>query len=72
MVKLIALYKTPEDAAAFDVSAGCSGFLYALSLVDNAMRAGACKRALVVGAERLSAVVNWKGLPYPKGHKLMR
>jgi len=49
-----------EDAAAFDVSAGCSGFLYALSIVDNAVRAGVCKRALVVGAERLSAVVNWK------------
>ena len=48
------------NAAAFDVSAGCSGFLYALSIVDNAIKVGACKRALVVGAERLSAIVNWK------------
>lgn len=46
-------------AAAFDVSAGCSGFLYALSVVDNAITAGTCKNALVVGAERLSTILNW-------------
>lgn len=46
-------------AYAFDVSAGCSGFLYALSMVDNAIRTGSCKTALVVGAERLSSIVNW-------------
>lgn len=47
-------------AAAFDVSAGCTGFLYALTVADNAIRCGTCKTALVVGAERLSSVINWK------------
>jgi 3-oxoacyl-[acyl-carrier-protein] synthase-3 len=48
------------NAAAFDVSAGCSGFLYALSVVDNAITAGTCKTALVVGVERLSTILNWE------------
>jgi len=47
------------NAAAFDISAGCSGFLYALSVVDNAIRCGTCRMALVVGVERLSTVTNW-------------
>lgn len=47
-------------AAAFDVSAGCSGFLYALAIVDNAVHAGTCRRALVAGVERLSSIVNWQ------------
>ena len=49
-----------ENAFAFDVSAGCSGFLYALSMVHNAIRAGTCETALVVGVERLSTILNWK------------
>ena len=49
-----------ENATAFDVSAGCSGFLYALSVVDNAIRLGTCRTALVLGVERLSAVLNWQ------------
>ena len=49
-----------SNAAAFDVSAGCSGFLYALSVVDNAVRAGTCKTALIIGVERLSTIVNWQ------------
>lgn len=48
------------NAAAFDVSAGCSGFVYALSVVDNAIRAGSCKTALVIGVERLSTILNWQ------------
>ena len=48
------------SAAAFDVSAGCSGFLYALSVANNAIQCGTCKTALVVGVERLSTVVNWE------------
>ena len=47
-------------AVALDVSAGCSGFLYALSVADNAIAAGSCQNALVIGAERLSAITNWK------------
>jgi len=49
-----------DDAMAFDVSAGCTGFLYALSMADNAIRSGTCETALVVGVERLSTILNWK------------
>jgi 3-oxoacyl-[acyl-carrier-protein] synthase-3 len=49
-----------DKAIAFDVSAGCTGFLYALSVVNNAIQVGHCKNALVVGTERLSTVVNWQ------------
>ncbi len=47
-------------AFAYDLSAGCSGFLYGLSAVNNAILAGSCQNALVVGAERLSTITNWK------------
>jgi len=47
------------NAFAFDVSAGCAGFLYALAMVNNAVKCGMCQTALVVGVERLSSVVNW-------------
>ena len=46
-------------AAAFDLSAGCSGFLYGLSTAVNAIETGSCKNALVIGAERLSSVLDW-------------
>ncbi len=46
--------------AAFDVQAVCSGFVYALSVADGLIRTGAYRRALVVGAEILSRVVDWK------------
>ncbi|RLB14715.1 MAG: 3-oxoacyl-ACP synthase [Deltaproteobacteria bacterium] len=48
------------NAFAFDVSAGCAGFLYALAMVNNAVKCGMCQTALVVGVERLSSVVNWE------------
>jgi 3-oxoacyl-[acyl-carrier-protein] synthase-3 len=44
---------------AFDVNAACSGFIYALSVADNFIRAGKAKTALVVGAETLSRMVDW-------------
>jgi 3-oxoacyl-[acyl-carrier-protein] synthase-3 len=47
------------NATAFDVSAACSGFIYGLSIVDKFVRAGSVKRALVVGAEVLSRIVDW-------------
>jgi len=47
------------NAAAFDVSAACSGFIYALSLVDSLIRGGTVKKALVIGAEILSRIVDW-------------
>ncbi len=49
-----------QNAAAFDISAGCSGFVYGLSIADNAIKCGAIKKALVIGVERLSTIVNWK------------
>lgn len=46
-------------AAAFDISAACSGFVYALSLADNAIRSGAAQNVLVIGAEVLSRIIDW-------------
>jgi len=45
---------------AFDIQAVCSGFIYALTVADKFIRSGAAKRALVVGAETLSRITNWK------------
>ena len=44
---------------AFDISAACSGFVYALTLADNMIRLGQAKTAVVVGAECLSKIVDW-------------
>ncbi len=49
-----------RKAVAFDISAGCSGFLYALSVANNAIATGNCKNALVIGAEQLSCITNWE------------
>ena len=46
--------------AAFDVQAVCSGFIYALNVADNFIKAGQSKRALVVGAETFSRILDWK------------
>ena len=48
-----------RDIPCFDVSAACSGFVYALQVASDMMRSGAYRRALVVGAEKLSSVVDW-------------
>lgn len=48
-----------QRAFALDVSAACSGFLYALSMADSQIRAGRAKNALVVGAEILSSVTDY-------------
>ncbi|WP_428964268.1 beta-ketoacyl-ACP synthase III [Micromonospora fluostatini] len=44
---------------AYDINTACSGFAYALGTVDHAIRAGASRNALVIGAEKLSDVVDW-------------
>ncbi|KPK07030.1 MAG: 3-oxoacyl-ACP synthase [Betaproteobacteria bacterium SG8_39] len=44
---------------AFDVQAVCSGFVYALATADNFIRGGSVKRALVVGAEVFSRILDW-------------
>jgi 3-oxoacyl-[acyl-carrier-protein] synthase-3 len=46
-------------AGAFDLSAGCSGFIYALSMAADAIRSGSAEHVLVVGAETLSRIVDW-------------
>lgn len=45
---------------AFDVQAVCTGFVYALSVADNFIKAGQLKRVLVIGAEKMSSVLNWE------------
>ena len=45
--------------AAFDLQAVCSGFVYALSVTDAMLRCGAHKRALVIGAETFSRILDW-------------
>ena len=48
-----------EKAAAFDLSAGCSGFVYGLSLAADLLAVGSFDRALVIGAETLSRITDW-------------
>jgi len=48
-----------KGCPAFDVQAVCSGFVYALSTADMFVRAGQCRRALVVGAEVFSRILDW-------------
>jgi 3-oxoacyl-[acyl-carrier-protein] synthase III len=45
---------------AFSVEAACTGFIYALSIADKYVRCGESKCALVIGADMLSRIVNWK------------
>jgi 3-oxoacyl-[acyl-carrier-protein] synthase-3 len=47
------------NAAVFDLSAACSGFIYGLSIADKYIRTGEAKKILVIGAEVLSRVVDW-------------
>ena len=49
-----------NNAAAFDIQAVCSGFVYALSVADKMVASGAHKNALVIGAEIYSRILNWK------------
>ncbi|MBN9009466.1 MAG: ketoacyl-ACP synthase III, partial [Rhizobiales bacterium] len=48
-----------QNGAAFDVQAVCSGFIYALTSADAMIKAGQAKRALVVGAETFSRILDW-------------
>ncbi len=48
-----------HGCAAFDIQAVCTGFVYALGVADNFIRAGSARCALVVGAETLSRIVDW-------------
>jgi 3-oxoacyl-[acyl-carrier-protein] synthase III len=46
--------------AAFDLQAVCSGFVYGLATVDGLLKTGAFKRALVIGSETFSRIIDWK------------
>ena len=48
-----------HHGAAFDVQAVCSGFIFALTTADNFLKSGAYKRALVIGAETFSRILDW-------------
>jgi len=48
-----------DDCIAFDVHAVCTGFLYALSVADSMLRSGGAKKALVIGAETFSRILDW-------------
>ena len=47
------------DAAAYDLSAGCTGFMYALAQAYGTVAGGLARNALVVGSETLSKIINW-------------
>jgi 3-oxoacyl-[acyl-carrier-protein] synthase-3 len=49
-----------RDCIAFDVHAVCTGFLYALSVADAMLRGGNAKKALVIGAETFSRILDWE------------
>lgn len=49
-----------QHAAALDVNAACSGFVYAMTLANAMLQTGQAKRALVIGAETMSRIVNWQ------------
>lgn len=49
-----------NGGVAFDVAAVCSGFLYALGVADSMLRSGMSQRALVIGAETFSRILDWE------------
>ncbi len=49
-----------NECGAFDVNAACSGFLYGMSIADQFIRTGQARRVLVVGAETLSRMLDWR------------
>ncbi len=50
----------PTTAACFDLNAACSGFIYGLDTASAMIASGRYRHALVIGAEKLSAIVDWK------------
>lgn len=50
----------PETCSSFDIQAVCGGFVYALTIANSFIKSGQVKTALVVGAETISRIVDWK------------
>lgn len=53
-------YLGATKAGAFDLSAACSGFVYALDMASNAIATGSVRNAVVIGAETMSRVLDWQ------------
>lgn len=49
-----------DDCVAFDVAAVCSGFLYAVTVADSMIRSGAARRAIVIGSETFTRILDWE------------
>jgi 3-oxoacyl-[acyl-carrier-protein] synthase III len=49
-----------NNCPAFDIQAVCSGFVFALATADNFIKSGSAKRALVIGADAMSRITDWK------------
>lgn len=58
-IKVATMLGAKPGTPAMDVSAACSGFVYALTVADNMIRLGQAKTALVIGAETLSRITDW-------------
>lgn len=58
--KLGLLNQVSMRGAAFDVQAVCSGFIYALTTANALIKQGVASKALVIGAETLSSIINWQ------------
>src|SRR5699024_5703904 len=58
MASLVAHRLGLTPAAAFDISAACAGYVYGVGQADALVRSGVCKYVLVIGAEKLSDVVD--------------
>ncbi len=48
------------NAAAFDINAGCSGFIYGMSMAEAFIKSGIYRKVMVIGAETLSRILNWE------------
>lgn len=49
-----------KQGAAFDVQAVCSGFVYGISIADNFIKSGQVKTAIVIGADKMTSILNWE------------
>ncbi|MFN7170511.1 MAG: beta-ketoacyl-ACP synthase III, partial [Candidatus Omnitrophota bacterium] len=49
-----------KDAVCFDISAACTGYIYALNIAEQFLKNNTYKNALVIGKEKLSAITDWK------------
>lgn len=58
--KIANMLELKSDVLALDISAACSGFIYLLELARSLIESGIKKNVLIIGAEKLSSIINWK------------